>query len=64
MAVLATLGPLLGFLGCGSGGPVTYPVRGKVELAGGDGRQLAGSHVEAALASGRETAQTILAAER
>jgi hypothetical protein len=41
---------LLGLAGCGPGGPKTYPVTGKVVLAGGDVAQLAGSHVEASLA--------------
>src|SRR5262245_61851004 len=50
--VLAFLG-LGGLAGCGPAGPTTYPVRGKVELAGGDPRQLAGSNVEAALESDR-----------
>jgi hypothetical protein len=36
-------------VGCGPAGPKTYPVRGKVEIAAGDIRQLAGNHVEAAL---------------
>src|SRR5689334_4028766 len=49
VAALAALG-LLGALGCGRVGPKTYPVQGKVELASGDVRELAGSHVEAALA--------------
>src|SRR5687767_9565768 len=49
-ALLAVAG-LLGALGCGPGGPKTYPVRGKVELSTGDLAPLAGSHVEAALAS-------------
>ena len=35
--------------GCGPAGPKTYPVRGKVELAGGDARNLAGATVEAAM---------------
>jgi hypothetical protein len=48
-AALAALG-LLGVLGCDRVGPKTYPVRGKVELVSGDVRELAGSHVEAALA--------------
>src|SRR5437660_1735269 len=34
-------------LGCSSGVP-TYPVSGKIELAGGDVKVLAGSHVEIA----------------
>jgi hypothetical protein len=38
-------------VGCGPDGPRTYPVRGKVELAGGDARQLAGAMVEAAMDS-------------
>jgi len=46
-AVVAVV--LLGVLGCGDPGLKTYPVRGNVELAGGDVKVLAGSHVEAAL---------------
>jgi hypothetical protein len=37
--------------GCGGGSLKTYPVRGKVVLADGDVRQLAGSHVEFMLES-------------
>jgi hypothetical protein len=37
--------------GCAAGGPKTYPVRGKVELAGGNVADLAGASVEAALDS-------------
>ncbi len=40
---------LFGVSGCG--GLKTYPVRGKVELVGGEVKQLAGNHVEAALQS-------------
>jgi hypothetical protein len=40
-----------GFFGCSSDGPATHPVKGTVELAGGDIKLLAGSHIEAALAS-------------
>jgi hypothetical protein len=47
--VMAVMG-LLEVAGC-SGGPRTYPVRGKVELAAGDIQVLAGSNVEAALES-------------
>ncbi len=39
--------------GCDVAAPQTYEVRGKVVLAGGDVRQLAGGHVEAALADDR-----------
>jgi hypothetical protein len=46
-------GLILGFAvactGCGQSGPKTYPVAGKVVLAGGDTSKLAGHHVEAAL---------------
>ena len=49
-AVVLAMG-LLGVLGCVQDGPVTHPVAGKVELAGGDVKQLAGSHIEAALVS-------------
>ena len=42
---------LMSNLGCGAGGPRTYPVQGKVELAGADVKLLAGSHVEFALAA-------------
>lgn len=38
----------LGAFGCGQGGPRTYPVRGKIDLAGGDVSALAGSYVDAA----------------
>jgi hypothetical protein len=38
-------------LGCDLSAPPTYAVRGKVQLAGGDVKQLAGAHVEAVLAS-------------
>jgi hypothetical protein len=37
--------------GCAPAGPKTHPVRGKVELAGAESVTLAGSHVEAALAT-------------
>jgi hypothetical protein len=49
-AVLAFVG-LWGMVGCGPAGPKTYPVRGKVELAGGDASNLAGNNIEAAMAS-------------
>jgi hypothetical protein len=42
---------LAGVLGCGRAGPKTYPVSGKIELAAGDVKQLAGSHIEAVLDS-------------
>src|SRR5688572_30500176 len=42
---------LLGLAGCGGGGIKTYPVRGKVVLADGDVKELAGSHVEFMLES-------------
>ena len=38
-------------LGCGRGGPRTYPVHGKLEITGGNVAQLAGSHIEAAIAN-------------
>jgi hypothetical protein len=40
---------LLGLLGCGGDGPVTHAVSGKVEVSGGDVKDLAGGYVEAAL---------------
>jgi len=50
--LMANLGlAMLCVVGCGTKGPQTYPVRGKVELVGGDVSVLAGSHVEAALTS-------------
>lgn len=42
---------LLGILGCGTGGPKTYPIQGNVTLQGSEVALLAGSHVEAALLS-------------
>jgi hypothetical protein len=39
----------LSLLGCGAGGPTTHPVKGKVVLAEGDVKQLAGCTVEAML---------------
>ncbi len=42
---------LLGSAGCSQDSPKTYPVSGKVSLAGGDVQQLAGHHVEAVLES-------------
>ena len=42
---------LLSILGCGRGGPRTHSIKGKVELASGDVKLLAGSFVEAALIS-------------
>jgi hypothetical protein len=50
LAVVVAAG-LWGAAGCGPGGPKTYPVRGKVELAGGNVADLAGASVEAALDS-------------
>ena len=39
--------PLALFLaGCGSGGPTTHAVSGRVDLPGGDASALVGSHVE------------------
>jgi predicted small lipoprotein YifL len=40
---------MVGLTGCGSGGPKTYPVRGRVAIPNGDVAVLAGSTVEAAL---------------
>ncbi len=40
---------LAGLVGCGPGGPRTYPVNGTVELAGGEVSALAGHHIEAVL---------------
>lgn len=37
---------LIAAVGCGPDGPKTYPVQGKIDLAGGDVGQLAGSTVE------------------
>lgn len=50
--VLAGLS-LMGVSGCGLKTPRTAAVTGKVELEGGDVRQLAGGHIEAVLASDR-----------
>ena len=47
-ATLAAVG-LLVLAGCGESGPKTYPVSGKVALAGGDVQKLVGHSVEAAL---------------
>lgn len=46
--VAVTIG-LFCVFGCGRGGPKTHPVRGRIELTGGDVKALAGSFVEAAL---------------
>jgi hypothetical protein len=43
------VGAALGAFGCGPGGPRTYPVSGKLDLAGGDLAALSGGHVDAAL---------------
>jgi len=49
---LLLLGPLvLLAAGCGSSGPATHPVKGQVQLAGGDAALLAGHSLEVALAS-------------
>jgi hypothetical protein len=49
---LFLLGPLMLFAtGCGSSGPVTHPVKGQVQLAGGDAALLAGHSLEIALES-------------
>jgi hypothetical protein len=42
-------GATLGVLGCGPGGPRTYPVSGKIDLAGGDLSALSGGYIDAAL---------------
>lgn len=42
---------LFALTGCGDNSPKTYPVSGKVALAGGDAQKLAGHHVEAVLDS-------------
>src|SRR4051812_41405007 len=47
--VLAAVG-MLALAGCADG-PKTYPVSGKVALAGGEVQKLAGHHIEAALGS-------------
>lgn len=49
-AVVAVLA-LFVVAGCGSDGPKMHPVRGRVELAGGNVADLAGAGVEAALDS-------------
>jgi hypothetical protein len=49
IASVGTAAVLMSLVGCGSGGPRTYAVRGKVELAPQQGALLAGAHVEAAL---------------
>src|SRR5262249_61713310 len=56
-AVMAFLG-MLNSAGCGPSGPKTYPVRGRVEVAGGDVRHLAGANIEAALESDRSEEHT------
>lgn len=40
---------LFALAGCGDNLPKTYPVSGKVALAGGDAQKLVGHHVEAVL---------------
>lgn len=47
LAIVAAAG--MGVLGCGRGGPRTYPVSGKLDLAGGDLSALSGGHIDAAL---------------
>src|SRR5262245_22713155 len=47
----AALVGLLDVVGCGPGGPPTYTVRGRGELAGGDVKVLAGHTIEAQLTS-------------
>ncbi len=47
LVALFLAGSMLGALGCGTGGPKTHPVRGRIQH--GDVAALAGSHVEAAL---------------
>jgi hypothetical protein len=49
-AVAAAVG-LWVVAGCGPSGPKTYPVTGRVEIAGGNASHLAGNNVEAALDS-------------
>jgi hypothetical protein len=51
--IIAAFGLLALFLanGCSSGGPKTFPVQGKIEIAGGNVEDLAGCHVETALVS-------------
>lgn len=50
LALVVVVGTL-SVQGCGPAGPRTYPVRGQVELVSGDIAALAGSTVEAALAT-------------
>lgn len=47
MRVLSVL--LLAAVGCGPSGPKTHPVEGRVTLAGGDAKRLAGHHLEVVL---------------
>jgi hypothetical protein len=42
---------LASLAGCGNSGPKTYPVKGKIEFADGDVKQLAGQYVEFKLES-------------
>lgn len=51
VSLLLAVATMSNLLGCGAGGPKTYPVRGTVQIEGGDIRQLAESTVEAALES-------------
>jgi len=48
-AAVVAAAVVCGPAGCGPTGPKTYPVRGKVELVGGDVKQLAGATVETAM---------------
>jgi hypothetical protein len=59
VAVVALAAGLVTIIGCGVvTQPRIYEVKGKVELVGGDVRQLAGGHVEAVLPSDRRVTAT------
>ena len=47
--ILVFVAAAAGVLGCGPAGPRTYPVSGKIDLAGGDPSALDGGHIDAAL---------------
>ncbi|HKB06076.1 MAG TPA: hypothetical protein VKD90_28030 [Gemmataceae bacterium] len=51
LAAAIAFAGLCGMAGCGPDGPKTYTVRGRVEVAGGEAKHLAGANVEAALDS-------------
>jgi len=51
VAVVITATLFLSSAGCGQAGPKTHPVKGRIELAGGDFKALAGHTVELALES-------------